>query len=54
MLRRLARCTRGATAVEYGLLLAFIAMAMFAGVMTLSSAISGTWSDIADHVTNAQ
>jgi pilus assembly protein Flp/PilA len=40
ILRRLARAERGATAIEYGLLAALIALVILAGVGTLGNAVN--------------
>jgi pilus assembly protein Flp/PilA len=40
ILRRLARNERGATAIEYGLLAALIAMVILAGVGAMGNAVS--------------
>ena len=53
MLRRLAKCTRGATAIEYGLILGFVVIAMFIGLAQLGSATSGLWNNVADRVIKA-
>jgi pilus assembly protein Flp/PilA len=40
ILRRLARAERGATAIEYGLLAALIAMVILAGVGAMGNAVN--------------
>ena len=44
---------RGATAVEYGIILAFVFMAMVVGVTSVGSANSGIWNNIAQQVTGS-
>ena len=37
---------RGATAIEYGLIVALIALAMMGGLRTLGGGAGGMWTDI--------
>ena len=53
MLKRLAKSTRAATAVEYGLILGFVVIAMFVGLAQLGSATSGLWNNVATRVNNS-
>ena len=50
--RRIVRDKRGATAVEYGLILALIFLAVMGGVSSLGSSVQGRWNDIANRVTS--
>jgi len=43
VLRGFARDERGATAIEYGLIAALVAVVMLAGLKTLGSGNSGSW-----------
>ena len=52
-LRRIIRDQRGATAVEYGLILALIFLAIAGGVASLGSSVQARWNEIADRVTSA-
>ena len=52
MLRMLGACRRGATAIEYGLIVALIAIAMVAGASALGGGSKGMWSKLSDKVTN--
>jgi pilus assembly protein Flp/PilA len=45
---------RGATAVEYGLILALVFIAMIAGVQAFASATTGMWSNVSNQVENAR
>lgn len=45
--RRLARDVSGATAIEYALLAAFIAIAIIGSARTVSVQLSNTFSDVA-------
>jgi pilus assembly protein Flp/PilA len=44
---------RGATAVEYGLILALIFLAVSGGVAALGGSVQDKWDDIANRVTSA-
>jgi pilus assembly protein Flp/PilA len=44
MLRKLGADRRGATAIEYGLLVALIAIAMMGGLSALGGGAGGMWS----------
>lgn len=46
----LLRDRRGATAVEYGLIIALIVIGMFAGLRTLADATTKMWDSIASVV----
>ena len=43
LLHGFARDERGATAIEYGLIAALVAVVMLAGLKTLGSGNSGSW-----------
>ena len=49
----LVRDKRGATAIEYGLIIALIVIAMLASFTLLAGGVTGKWSDIALKVTSA-
>lgn len=51
--RRLVRAEQGATAIEYGLIIALIVLAMFAGIMTLGGRTGGMWDNLSNRVVNA-
>ena len=46
----LARSERGATAVEYGLILALIVLAMIAALNSLATKTVGMWNNVATEV----
>ena len=52
-LRSFARDERGATAIEYGLIAALVAVAMLAGLKALGSGNSGSWGSTANKATDA-
>ena len=43
---------KGATAVEYGLILALIFLAMIGGVVAVGSVTSGMWNNVSSEVRN--
>jgi pilus assembly protein Flp/PilA len=49
-LRRFARDTKGATAVEYGLIIALVVLAMLAGLSSTANGTINMWNDIASNV----
>jgi pilus assembly protein Flp/PilA len=52
-LRRFWKDSRGATALEYGLILALIVVIMFAGISYLGGTTSGMWNKLETEVRNA-
>jgi len=50
---RLRSDKRGATAVEYGLILALIVLAMLTGLSSLGGGSGGMWSDLSDKIAAA-
>jgi pilus assembly protein Flp/PilA len=52
MLRRLVADRRGATAIEYGLIVALIAIAMVGGVSALGGGSNGMWTNLSTTVSN--
>jgi len=53
VLRRLAGSRRGATAVEYGLILSLVVLTMIAALQGLASTTTGMWNNVADKVQNS-
>jgi pilus assembly protein Flp/PilA len=51
--RKLFRDNRGATAVEYGLILAMIVLALLSGLAVLGNGTQAMWGDINTKVANA-
>jgi pilus assembly protein Flp/PilA len=43
---RLLRCRRAATAVEYGLILALVVLAMISALIALADTTTGMWKDV--------
>ena len=52
MLRRLRSDKRGATAIEYGLIAALIAVAAMGGMKALGGGANGMWGRLSNEVTN--
>jgi len=50
MLRRLGADTRGATAIEYGLICSLIIIAMMTGLVSLGGGSAGMWGKIQNDV----
>jgi pilus assembly protein Flp/PilA len=53
MLRKLCGDTRGATAIEYGLICALIIIAMMGGLQALGGGTNGMWGKIKTEIENA-
>ena len=53
MLRMIRTDTRGATAIEYGLICALIVIAMMASLGSLGGGVAGKWNSMANNVGNA-
>ena len=51
---RLARDARGATALEYGLILALVVLAMFGALQLLPGATIGMWGNVSTKVVSAR
>lgn len=49
---RIKACQRGATAVEYGLIIAMVVLAMIGALSEVASKTNGMWSRISNEVTN--
>lgn len=48
----LLRCERGATAIEYGLILALIALAILSAVTNVANKTINMWGNVATEVTS--
>jgi pilus assembly protein Flp/PilA len=48
---RIAKCDRGATAVEYGLIVSLIVIAIIAALGTLAGNTQGMWNNVSNRVT---
>jgi pilus assembly protein Flp/PilA len=52
-LRALSRADRGATAVEYGLILAMIVLAMMGALSLFGNTATSMWNNVSTQVQNA-
>lgn len=52
-IKKLARNEKGATAIEYGLIAALIAVAAITAMQSLGSNLSGTFNKVSSNMTNA-
>ena len=52
-IRSLIKDRNGATAIEYGLILALIFLAVMTGVASLGSSVKERWDDIANKATTS-
>ena len=52
-LRRLATDCRGATAVEYGLILALVVLAIIGSIQAVADSTTGMWNDVSEKVQRA-
>jgi pilus assembly protein Flp/PilA len=48
----LVRCQRGATAIEYALILAMVVLAMIAALTNVANKTTKMWNNVATEVTN--
>ena len=48
--RRLVHCERGATAIEYGLIIALIVLAIIASLSSVADKTVGMWGNVATEV----
>ena len=53
MFHKFLKDESGATAIEYGLIAAFIAVAIIAAVTTLGTSVTGTFTSASDGLTGA-
>ena len=53
ILRRLSRDNRGATAIEYGLIVALIAVAIMGALSNLGGGVGGMWSKLSNTASNS-
>ena len=53
-IKRLLRDNRGATAIEYGLIVSLIIIAMIVAMQSLAGATTGLWEYLTEQVVTAQ
>lgn len=52
LLRRLTRSSKGATAVEYGLIVALIVVAAMGAIVSVADTTINMWNNVAQNVVN--
>lgn len=50
-IRGIASCQMGATAVEYGLILSLLVIAMMAALTNVAGSTSGMWNTVSNQIT---
>ncbi|MFZ2998229.1 Flp family type IVb pilin [Sphingobium sp.] len=50
----LIRCERGATAIEYGLIIAMVVLAIMVALSNIATKTTGMWNNVAVKVLTAQ
>jgi pilus assembly protein Flp/PilA len=53
LIKKLIRNCKGATAIEYGLILAMIVLAMMVALSNVASRTNNMWYNVANKVTNS-
>lgn len=51
--RGIASCQMGATAVEYGLILSLLVIAMMAALGNVAGSTTGMWNNVSNEITDA-
>jgi pilus assembly protein Flp/PilA len=50
LIRSITRCEQGATAVEYGLIVSLIVIAMIAAMSNLAGSTTNMWNDVSNQI----
>lgn len=50
LIRRIKKCDQGATAVEYGLIVSLIVIAMIASLGNVANGTQGMWNNVSNKV----
>jgi pilus assembly protein Flp/PilA len=53
LIRKISRCQEGATAIEYGLIAALIAIAMIAAFQNVAGTTTGMWNNVSNEYNDA-
>ncbi|WP_411291407.1 Flp family type IVb pilin [Sphingorhabdus sp.] len=53
LIRRIEKCEQGATAVEYGLIVSLIVLAMLSSLSSVATSTTQTWNDVTTKVTSS-
>ncbi|MVZ97488.1 Flp family type IVb pilin [Sphingorhabdus sp. IMCC26285] len=54
LIRRITRCEQGATAVEYGLIVSLIVIAIVASLGQFGDSSQGMWNRVSNKIINAR
>jgi len=52
LFRRIRQCQEGATAVEYGLIIAMVVLAMIGALSSVASKTNNMWATVSNEVNN--
>ena len=53
LIRRIEKCEQGATAVEYGLIVSLIVLAMLSSLSSVATGTTQMWNDVTIKVTSS-
>ncbi|MFN3618748.1 Flp family type IVb pilin [Sphingorhabdus sp.] len=53
LIRRIVKCDRGATAVEYGLIISLIVIAMIASLGNFAGSTQSMWNQVSNKITSS-
>ena len=53
LIRRIEKCEQGATAVEYGLIVSLIVLAMLTSLSSVATSNTKMWNDVTTKVTSS-
>lgn len=53
LIRNVRRCEQGATAVEYGLIVSLVVIAIIASVKNVADSTNGMWATVSNKVTES-
>ena len=53
LIRRIEKCEQGATAVEYGLIVSLIVLAMLTSLSSVATSTTKMWNDVTTKVTSS-
>jgi pilus assembly protein Flp/PilA len=53
LIRNIAKCQRGATAVEYGLILSLLVIVMLVSLSNVAGSTTGMWNSVSNKVVTA-
>ncbi len=53
LIRNFAKCQKGATAVEYGLIASLVVIAMLGALGSVANSTTGIWNEISNEIVTA-